>query len=137
MAGVQSFPTRVKPDGYIDSLIEIVGSIDAEIVVLTCVDGEGWAGENEVLAKPGGDKTEIPMDLLFGFALNRSAPSMMVASKSSGSIDCMHERDIRFTEELIAHGADVGVPLFEHVLIEGPRFRLMSQTMSWARERSR
>jgi RadC-like JAB domain len=133
VSDVQSFPMPVKPADYVDSLVKMVASIDAEVIVLTCVDHDGWAGDNEVLAKPDGDKTKIPLDLLFGFAVNRSAPSMMVTSKSSGPIDCVHERDLRFTEELISYGARVGVPLFEHLLVEDDRFRLMSESMSWSR----
>jgi DNA repair protein RadC len=124
----------LQPDDCLESLVTIVGSSDAEIVVLTCIDHEGCVGENEILAKPGGDKTEIPSELLFGFAQNQGAAAVMVASKSSGPIECMHERDIRFTDRLRAYGEEVGVPLFEHVVIERDKFRLMSHSMGWASE---
>jgi DNA repair protein RadC len=120
------------PDDCFESLVTIVGSIDAEIVVLTCVHADGCVGDNEVLAKPGGDKTEIPPELLFGFAQSQGAAALMVASKSSGPIDCMHERDIRFTDRLRAYGEEIGVPLYEHVVIEDDKFRLMSDSMGWA-----
>jgi hypothetical protein len=124
----------LRPDDCLESLVTIVGGTDAEIVVLTCIDHEGCVGDNEILAKPGGDKMEIPPDLMFGFARSQGAAAIMVASKSSGPIDCMHERDIRFTDRLRAHGEDVGVPLFEHVVIEDDKFRLMSHSMGWASE---
>ena len=126
------FSSGLRPEDSLESLVTIVGSSDAEIVVLTCIDHEGCVGENEILAKPGGDKTEIPPELLFGFAKSQGAAAVMVASKSSGPIDCMHERDIRFTDSLRAYGEEVGVPLFEHVVIERDKFRLMSHSMGWA-----
>ena len=122
----------LRPDDCLESLVTVVGSSDAEIVVLTCIDDEGCVGDNEILAKPGGDKTEIPPDLMFGFARSQGAAAIMVASKSSGPIHCMHERDIRFTDRLRAYGEEVGIPLFEHVVIEDDKFRLMSHSMGWA-----
>jgi hypothetical protein len=136
MSPADPFRTRIDPIDCIDSLVKIVGSVDAEVVVLTCIDHDGYvdhAAQNEVLAKPGGDKTEIPMDLLFGYAANRGAAGLMVASRSSGPIECMHERDIRWTEDLRAFGDANGTPLFEHVLIEGENFRIMSESMGWGR----
>jgi DNA repair protein RadC len=124
----------LRPDDCLESLVTIVGSSDAEIVVLTCIDDDGCVGDNEILAKPGGDKTEIPPDLMFGFARSQGAAAIMVASKSSGPIDCIHERDIRFTEGLRAFGEEVGIPLLEHVVIEEDKFRLMSQSMGWGSE---
>ena len=124
----------LSPVDCIDSLVTIVGGNDAEIVVLTCIDREGCVGDNEILAKPGGDKTEIPPELMFGFVQSQGASGMMVASKSSGPIECMHERDIRFTDRLRAYGEEVGVPLVEHVVIEDDKFRLMSQSMGWTSE---
>jgi DNA repair protein RadC len=124
----------IRPDDCLESLVTIVGSSDAEIVVLTCIDLDGCVGDNEILAKPGGDKTEIPPELMFGFAQSQRAAAMMVASKSSGPIDCMHERDIRFTDRLRDYGEQIGVPLFEHVVIEDDKFRLMSHSMGWASE---
>lgn len=136
MIVARSIPSSsgLRPDDCFDSLVAIVGETDAEIMVLTCIDGEGCVGDNEILAKPGGDKTEIPLDLMFGFAQSQGASALMVTSKSSGSIDCMHERDIRFTDRLRAWGEEIGVPLYEHVVIEDGRFRLMSDSMGWASE---
>jgi hypothetical protein len=125
------FRPRLEPVDCIETLVAIVSGTAAEIVVLTCVNWDGSVGEFEVLAKPGGDKTEIPLDLMFGFAENRNAAALMVASRSSGPIECLHERDIRFTESLRAYGFKIGVPLHEHVLIDGDKFRIMSESMGW------
>jgi len=126
------FSSGIRPDDCIESLVSIVGTLEAEIVVLTCIDDEGCVGDNEILAKPGGDKTEIPLDIMFGWPRSQAAAALMVASKSSGPIECLHERDIRFTDSLRAYGEETGIPLFEHVVIEGDKFRLMSHSMGWA-----
>lgn len=125
------FRSRLEPADCIESLISIVGETDDEIVVLVCIDNDGYAGDSEVLAQPGGDKTEIPPGLLFGFAENRAAAALMVASGSSGPIEYLHERDIRFTDSLRAYGSKIGLPLHEHVLIDKDKFRVMSESMGW------
>jgi hypothetical protein len=122
---------QMDPADCIEHFIPIFRSVDAEIVVLTCIDHSGCATECEFMVKPEGDKTQIPLDLMFGFPENRDAAAMMVASRSSGPIECLHERDIRFTEALRSYGSKIGIPLYEHVLIERDTFRLMSESMGW------
>jgi hypothetical protein len=131
MAHHKPFRPQLEPIDCIGPLVTIIGGIDEEIVVLTCIDYDGYVGETEVIAKRGGDKMQIPLDVLFGFAESRGAAAMMVASKSTGPIDCLHERDIRFTEALRAYGDEIGIPLHEHVVIDKDMFRLMSESMGW------
>jgi RadC-like JAB domain-containing protein len=124
------FRSQLEPIDCIEPLVTTIGGIDEEIVVLTCIDHDGYVGEAEVIVKRGGDKMQIPLDVLFRFAESRGAAEM-VASKSSGPIDCLHERDIRFTDALRAYGGEIGIPLHEHVVIEKDMFRLMSESMGW------
>jgi DNA repair protein RadC len=131
MALPEPFSSRVEPAECIEWLVPIVGKTDDEVVVLVCIDKDGYAADHEVLAQRGGDKTAIPPGLLFGFAENRGAAALMIASRSSGPIHYLHERDIRFTDSLRAFGSKIGIPLHEHVLIDNDKFRLMSESMGW------
>ncbi len=118
---------RVTPSDAIASLTKIVSAIESEIVFTTCIDSNGFVTESECFASDSQPKNLLPVDELFYLAHELDAPTVMITSRSSGSIAELHECDIDFTARLIDAGIDHGIGVFEHVLVEKNNFRLMTE----------
>lgn len=119
---------RATPIDAIESLTQIVGSIDAEVVFATCIDADGYVGDSECFASNEQPKNLLPVDELFRLANKLDAPAIMITSRSSGPIDQIHACDRDFTERVLDAGQACGVAVFEHVLVEKDKFRLMTES---------
>ncbi len=120
---------RVTPIEAIESLTKIVGAIEAEVVFATCIDADGFATESECFASESQPKNLLPVDELFYLAHELDAPTVMITSRSSGSLAELHDCDVDFTARLIDAGIDHGIDVFEHVLVEKDHFRLMTESV--------
>lgn len=120
--------TGVSPIEAIESLTKIVGAIDREVVFATCIDADGFVSESECFASDCQPKNLLPVEELFYLACSLDAPMVMITSRSSGPIAQLHDCDVDFTARVIDTGIDLGVDVFEHVLVEKDCFRLMTES---------
>ncbi|HEU4488028.1 MAG TPA: JAB domain-containing protein [Actinomycetota bacterium] len=118
---------KVKPEDAIESLVKIIGGVDAEIVFVTCIDDNGDVSDSECFASATEPKNSLPLDELFYLAEQMGAPAVMFTSTSSGPITELHECDVDFTRRLIEGGRERGIIVHDHILVEGDTFRIMSQ----------
>jgi DNA repair protein RadC len=51
-----------------------------------------------------------------------------VTSTARGPIERIAESDIEYTRRLMQAGDALGIPLFDHVLVSGKEFKMMSQS---------
>lgn len=115
------------PEDAIDNLVRIVGGLDAEIVSVTCIDLHGKATDSECFASNTEPKNALPLDELFYLPEQMGALAVMFTSTSSGPIEELHDCDVEFTRRLIEAGRERGILVYEHILVEGDMFRIMSQ----------
>lgn len=127
MPPVRPSAFRPRPEDAIDSLVPIVGRVEGEVIFATCIDEQGFVGESECFASLEQPKTTLPMDELFYLPQEMNAAAVMFTSKSSGPITELHDCDVQFTERLIQTGRKLRILVYEHVLVEDDKFRLMSQ----------
>jgi hypothetical protein len=121
-------PERVTPPQAIESLTKVVGAIEGEVVFATCIDADGFVSESECFASDVQPKNLLPIDELFYLPLKLGAPRVMITSRSSGPIGQLHDCDVDFTARVIEAGKELGIEVFEHVLVEKDAFRLMTES---------
>lgn len=119
---------RVRPHDAIPMLMNIVGTLEEEVVFATCIDAEGFIGDSECFSSATQPKNLLPVDELFHLARRKGAPAVMITSRSSGPIEELHDCDVDFTERVLDVGCDLGIRVCEHVLVERTSFRLMTQS---------
>lgn len=120
---------RVTPIEAIESLTKVVGAIEAEVVFVTCIGADGFVSESECFASDHQPKNLLPVDELFYLARRTDAPRVMITSRSSGPIAEVHDCDVDFTARVLDAGIDLGIGVFEHVLVERDTFRLMTESV--------
>lgn len=116
----------LKPEDAIDNLVKIVGGVDAEIVFVTCIDEKGDVSESECFASNTQPKNAIPIDQLFYLPEQIGATAVMLTSNSSGPLEELHDCDVEFTRRVIEAGRKRGIAVWDHILVEGDQFRVMS-----------
>jgi len=116
----------LKPEDAIDNLVKIVGGVDAEIVFVTCIDENGDVSESECFASDTQPKNAIPIDQLFYLPEQIGATAVMLTSNSSGPLEELHDCDVEFTRRVIEAGRKRGIAVWDHILVEGDQFRVMS-----------
>jgi DNA repair protein RadC len=119
---------RARPEDAIESLVGIVGGIDGEVVFATCIDADGCVGDSECFAARDKTKESLPVGEIFHLARRRGAAAVLVTSTAREPIERIAESDIGYTRRLIEAGDALGIPLFDHVLVSGKKFKIMSQS---------
>ncbi len=117
----------LKPEDAIENLVKVVGGVDAEIVLVTCIDDNGDVGESECFASNTRPKNAIPIDQLFYLPEQIGATAVMLTSNSSGPLPELHDCDVEFTRRVIKAGRKRAITVWDHILVEGGQFRAMSQ----------
>ncbi|MDQ3661962.1 MAG: hypothetical protein M3454_13075 [Actinomycetota bacterium] len=117
----------LRPEDAIDNLVKIVGSVDAEIVFVTCIDANGDVSESECFASNSQPKNAIPIDQLYHLPEQIASTAVMITSNSSGPLNELQDCDIEFTRRVIEAGRKRGIAVWDHILVEGERFRAMSR----------
>ncbi len=120
-------PHRFSLIDAVDKLVEVVGSVDAEVIFSTCIDLYGFVGDSECFVSNDQPVTMLPVDELFYLPRKTGAAAVMFTSKSSGDIAELWDCDVEFTKRLIEAGRSLGIPVHDHVLVEGKAFRVMSE----------
>lgn len=115
------------PKDAIEHLVKIVGGVDAEIVMVTCIDDNGDVGESECFASNTQPKNAIPIEQLFYLPEQIGATAVMLTSNSSGPLSELHDCDVEFTRRVIEAGRKRAIRVWDHILVEGDQFRAMSR----------
>lgn len=109
---------RVRVDDAIASLAKILRGIDGEVVLATVVDDRGFVGDSECFVSHSQPKNLLPVHELFHLASELGASGIMIASRSSGPIEHVHECDVDFTARVLDVGRHLGIRVCEHVLVD-------------------
>ena len=117
----------LKPKDAIEHLVKIVGVVDAEIVLVTCIDDNGDVGDSECFASNTQPKNAIPIDHLFYLPEQIGASAVMLTSNSRGPLPELHDCDVEFTRRVIKADRKRAITVWDHILVEGGQFRAMSQ----------
>jgi DNA repair protein RadC len=121
-----------RPEEIIDSLTTLVSKAEGELVLVTCVDQEGYAGDTEAYASTDQPKSSLPLELLFSLPQSQEIDAVMVTSRAASSLEDVADSDIVFTKDLIDAARAQGIEVLDHVLVlDGKYKRLRAVTELW------
>jgi len=126
-------PVRSRPEEIIDRLTTLISKAKGELVFVTCIDPDGYAGDSEAFASPDEPKSSLPVELLFVLPEGDGVDTVMVTSQAAGPLESFADSDLAFTKELIEAADERGIELLDHVLVRDGASRGMREaTELWA-----
>jgi hypothetical protein len=116
----------------IDSITTIVSKSEGEVVFVTCVDEDGYAGDSEAFASNDRPKDSLPMELLFLLPQEQGVDTLMVTSRAAAPLESFADSDLAFTRTLIDEAKARGMEILDHVLVSGGEHKGMrASTNLW------
>jgi hypothetical protein len=116
----------------IDSITTIVSKSEGEVVFVTCVDEDGYAGDSEAFASKDRPKDSLPMELLFLLPQEQGVDTLMVTSRAAAPLESFADSDLAFTRTLIDEAKARGMEILDHVLVSGGEHKGMrASTNLW------
>jgi hypothetical protein len=117
----------------IDSLTKIVSTSEGEVVFVTCVDEDGYAGDSEAFASRDRPKDSLPMELLFLLPQEKGVDTLMVTSRAAAPLESFADSDLAFTRALIDEARARGMEVLDHVLVsDGDHKGMRAATDLWS-----
>ena len=127
-----STSARPRPEQIIESLTTIVSKTEGEVIFVTCVDEDGYAGDSEAYASKE-PKDSLPMELLFSWPEAQGVDTVMVTSRASGPLESFTDSDIAFTRALIDEADARGIEVLDHFLVrDGEHRGMRAATDLWS-----
>jgi len=127
-----STPVGARPEDVVDRLTTLISKAREELVFVTCIDSDGYAGDSEVFASPDEPKSSLPVELLFVLPSLDGVNTVMVTSRAAGPLDSFADSDLAFTRELIEAADERGIELLDHVVVHDGASRGMREaTVLW------
>ena len=123
------FRTRIEVADAIDAMVAVLGSPsdgNEGILLLSSIDQDGFVGPGEALSLVNGIPTD---DQLFRIPRSVGASAVLYGSPATRSVFDPDPRDVELTKRLLHAGDRTGITIVEHVLVDGPRFRLMCESL--------
>ncbi|CAN5570360.1 hypothetical protein BH20ACT23_BH20ACT23_11720 [soil metagenome] len=114
---------RPRPEEIIDSLTTIVSSSESELVMVTCVDQDGYVGDTEAYGSIDQPKSSLPLELVFAFPESRGVDTVVVTSRAAGPLESIADSDIAFTKSLIDAAGALGIEVLDHILVHDGEYR--------------
>lgn len=123
------FRTRIEVADAIDAMVAVLGPPsdgNEGILLLSSVDQDGFVGPGEALSLVNGIPTD---DQLLRIPRSVGASAVLFGSRATLSVFDPETLDVELTRCLLRAGDRAGIPVVEHVLVDGPRFRLMRDSL--------
>ena len=131
--GPTSTSVGPRPEQIIESLTTIVTKSEGELVFVTCIDEDGYAGDSEAYASKDQPKDSLPMDLLFSWPEAQGVATVMVTSRAAGPLESLADSDIAFTRALIDEAEARGIEVLDHFLVrDGEHRGMRAATDLWS-----
>lgn len=110
----------------IDCMVAVLAPRDEPVLLVSTVDDRGLVGPGEALSLNSGLPDD---DSLFCVARSVSAHAVLFGSRAARSVFDPEREDVELTAALLQATDREGIEVIEHVLVEGPRFRLMCESL--------
>jgi hypothetical protein len=123
-----STPVHPRPEEIINSLTTIVSKSEDELVFVTCVDSDGYAGDSEAFASKDQPKVSLPPEMLFSLPEEQGVSTVMVTSRAAQPLERIADSDLEFTRNLIDAARTQGIEVLDHILVRDGKHKGMRAT---------